>query len=770
MNRWLAGALAVVALIVVALGVALGLAGSPADSRSGATTAVALLIGIVAIGIGLWKVHGELESTEGGLSVPWAASDSFASPAPERSDRDPPLSSDDLVGVLEDAGEIARTAGDIDAGIAVIRPALRETLVDALSSSGLSRVEIERSIDEGTWTDDRIAASVLSLSVVEPDRPVGDRLRAWLFPEQAIRERARRAVHEVALAADDALSTAPGQHAPRTVPVLSPRLEELTRGVDGHLERAVDPDVTARGPQPRRAQLEGDGNRGGDDSAASSEEVEGDRTDGANAIETMEMGRLPRYRGAVAAAIVLVVAGMADGSGVLLLGALVPLAFVAYGSLSTVTPPDGLAATRTISPTPTPPGGTVTVSLEVTNTGSRTLSDVRLVDGVPEKLAVLAGSPRAAGVLAPGESLRLEYLLAARRGEYRFDSPQCRLRGLGASTLVTATLSPAGDRRLECRVDADAPPLSKLGTDRVGRMASDRPGEGVAFHSIREYRPGDPADRIDWRQYAKRGELATVSYERQVAATVVLVVDARPSARVVAGPGRPTALELSAYAGTRALTDLLGRGNRVGLAVIGQEGPGSLEWVAPGSGATHRSRLIETLRTAIDRPDDESEEDLASSVPPTVSSIQTSNWSTDPHAGSQSESANDGSGEMGRGGGFDRNRAWVDELIERIGPGTQLALCSPLLDGRPVELVERWLAADVPVVVLSPDVVPENTVSGQYVQTRRRTRLTRCQAAGARTVDWRRGTPLPIVIEYAFQADAKAPANRTATDSSRGDD
>jgi len=59
-------------------------------------------------------------------------------------------------------------------------------------------------------------------------------------------------------------------------------------------------------------------------------------------------------------------------------------------------------------------------------------------------------------------------------------------------------------------------------------------------------------------------------------------------------------------------------------------------------------------------------------------------------------------------------------------------------------------------------VITDNTVSGQYEQVRRGTRLARCQAAGARALDWRRGTPLPVALEYAFAADAGHAARRRA--------
>ncbi|WP_408956876.1 DUF58 domain-containing protein [Natrinema sp. 74] len=430
-----------------------------------------------------------------------------------------------------------------------------------------------------------------------------------------------------------------------------------------------------------------------------------------------------RWRGAVAATVALALVGLLNRTPALLVGAVVPLAFIAYGSLSRVAVPDGLVATRTVSPTPAPPGQPVTVTLEVTNDSDRTLTDVRLADGVPAELAVLEGSPRAGTTLEPGESHSMTYLVVARRGEYDFDPPQCRLRGLGASAVATVSLPVAGDRSLVCRLDADAPPIESDGNGHTGGLTTDDPGEGVSFHSTREYRPGDPADRIDWRHYAKRGTLATVNYERQVSATVVLVVDARAANRVVAGRGRPTGVDLEAYAATRALTDLLESGHDVGVAVIGLDGPGpaGCHWLEPASGREQRIRGLEHLRHAADGD---------SSTGGDAKRIQTQAT-------------------------VRRTNAQVRKVLELAPPNAQLALFTAALDDLPVDAVETWRGAGLPVAVCSPDIVPENTVSGQYEQTRRRTRLARCQAAGARTVDWRRGTPLALVIERAFAADTQ---------------
>ncbi|PSP85303.1 DUF58 domain-containing protein [Halobacteriales archaeon QS_6_64_34] len=422
------------------------------------------------------------------------------------------------------------------------------------------------------------------------------------------------------------------------------------------------------------------------------------------------MARRVRWRGAVVATVLLGFVGGIEGNGTVLLAGTIPLAYVAYGALSTASVPETLTVTRQVDPRVAPPGRPVTVTLSVTNDGDRTLSDLRVVDPVPEALAVLQGTPRGGGTLEPGETMTVSYTVVARRGEFDFPAPRVRVRGAGAGAVATADRTPAGETRLICRLDADAPPLSDIGDTRVGRLTADSPGEGLTFHSTREYRHGDPAGRIDWRGYAKQGELATVNYDRQLSATVVFVLDARKAARVAAGPGRPTAVELGAYAATRSLNTLLGAGHGVAVAVVGVDGdgPGGLMWLAPGSGSEQRSRAIAALGDALD------------AAPATE---------RDPT----------------------RQARKIGGLVDR---DAQFVLVSPLLDDVPVAMVEQWSAFGGSRTVLSPDIVASNTVSGQYEQVRRRTRLARCQAGGARTIDWRRGSPLPAILEATFAVEA----------------
>ncbi len=420
-------------------------------------------------------------------------------------------------------------------------------------------------------------------------------------------------------------------------------------------------------------------------------------------------GRSRRLRGAAAATLVLVGVGVATGEASVVAAGVVPLAFVAYGALDAApsVADAGLVAEREVSPTPAPPGALVRVRLEVRNEGSRRLHDLRVVDGVPDALGVVEGTPRAAASLAPGEAVTAEYAVTARRGEHRVDPPRVRVRGLAGVAVSTGQVDPAGDTGLDCRLDAGAPPLGDQTARRAGAQTGDEAGPGVEFRSVREYRRGDPASRVDWRHYAKRGDLATVDYRERRTRSVVVVVDAREPTHVVAARGRPTAAERCAYGAVRALDDLVGSGDEAGVAVLGHttEG-GGLPYLAPGNGPDHRARALALCRTASEVPD-----------------------------------------------GAPDTETQARAVAARAPPDAQLLLVSPLFDDPPVEAVAAWGARDRPVGVLAPDVLAGNTVSGQQARTLRALRLAAVRSTGARAVDWRRGTPLPLVLDHAVVAE-----------------
>nr|WP_305882918.1 DUF58 domain-containing protein [Halobellus rarus] len=375
----------------------------------------------------------------------------------------------------------------------------------------------------------------------------------------------------------------------------------------------------------------------------------------------------------------------------LLLVAGLGVAYTAYAWFGDA-PEPSLSVERRVEDDSPDPESTVDVSLTVRNTGTRTLSDLRFVDGVPPGLTVTDGSPRLGTALRPGASVTFSYAVEAVRGSHTWEP------------LTVVARNPAGGRERKIEIDPDerttlscTPPLEAtddlplrgLTTPYAGRVATDVVGAGLEFASTRAYRRGDPLSRIDWNRYAGTGKLSTVEFRQERAAAVVLLIDARDVAYVAADPEHRHAVERSVDAARRAFASLLDTGDRVGIAALSPVDC----WLPPGAGRDHRSRARELLA---------SHPALAPAPP------------EQPHS-----TARD-----------------VQRLRRRLPADAQVLFFSPLVDDHAMEAARRLDAYGHPVTVVSPDATTDGSLGRRIARLERRNRLIGLRRAGVRVVDW----------------------------------
>jgi uncharacterized protein (DUF58 family) len=422
---------------------------------------------------------------------------------------------------------------------------------------------------------------------------------------------------------------------------------------------------------------------------------------------------------AAVAALVLVTAGAVLGETALVAAAAVPAVYLAAGTLA-APPEPSLAVERSLDPGAAAPGTAATVTLTVRNEGERTLPDVRVVDGVPADLRVAEGSPCACLSLQPGETASFEYAVVVGRGDREFDDPEVRVRSLVAGPPTSDRPSATGDRTLHGRTAGPPPASRSPSRRRVGARPADSPGEGPEFYSVREYRPADDAGRINWRRFAKTGDLSTIDYRESHATEAVVVVDARRPAR----RGRPTGAELAAHATDRVIARLVAAGSRAGLAALGVRAA-DVDATLPSDRAG---------RPWIPVGDDAETRALREAVLDAVGDA-------------------DGGGPAGDGGVQRRSDpVRAAALRERLPPSVDVVVATPALDDEPVALVEELTAAGHPVGVVSPDPTggsnrSESTPGARVAGVERRLRLRRLREHGATVVDWDPGDPLSVPTE-----------------------
>ncbi|WP_410765538.1 DUF58 domain-containing protein [Haloferax sp. DFSO60] len=345
---------------------------------------------------------------------------------------------------------------------------------------------------------------------------------------------------------------------------------------------------------------------------------------------------------------------------------------------------------RELSDSTPDPDDDVRVTLSVTNTGSNTIFDLRVIDGVPPALAVDDGTARLGTALRPGATATLTYTVAAIRGEHTWDETTIIARDPSGSIERRETVSVATTMRCEPVLAATADlPLRGLTSQYAGRVETNVPGSGLEFASIREYRHGDPLRRIDWNRRARTGELATIQFREERAATVVLIVDTRTEAHVAPERDAETAVERCVDAASIAFPALLDSGDRVGLAAFG---PRSC-WLAPSTGLDHRARARMTFAT----------HPAFASVPsdraffPTIA---------------------------------------LKRLRRRLASDAQVIFCSPLCDDYGAEVARRLEAYGHAVTVVSPDPTTTATVGGRLARIERDLRIRDLRRHGIRIIDW----------------------------------
>gem|GEM_PF-4653194 len=271
-------------------------------------------------------------------------------------------------------------------------------------------------------------------------------------------------------------------------------------------------------------------------------------------------------------------------------------------------------------------------------------------------------------------------------------------------------------------------PLLQTGhADYPGEGPTSAGGNGVEFHAVRDYEPGDPKRSIDWRRYASTRDLATVKYATQRSTRTLCVVDARTCEFHSPAASELSVVELSAGAAERTAERLFEMGHPTGAAGLYKR---IISIVPPETSTAVRDRVarfFEQLST------DESAPDVAA-------------------------------------------RTILDEqgraISQTVQEKTQVVLFSSFSGDLPVEIVKQLRSRGHEVCVVSPISAEttsrpsETRVSGETRSDSKASverlslrlnnidhdrRLTEAQAYGAAVVRWDLNQPLDLALNSVIQ-------------------
>ncbi len=444
----------------------------------------------------------------------------------------------------------------------------------------------------------------------------------------------------------------------------------------------------------------------------------------------MTYERIYRWEVALIAVLVLAGVGVYYERAIAVIAALIPLTYVLFGSVNSLPDSPDIDIEREVSKTQPAPGEHVQVRLCIQNIDSVVYSDVRIVDEVPDELTVIDGSPRIACSLRPGSDALLEYTMIAKRGSHDFQAPIVRLRTLSGTQRQTFRIQEDGETSVECRVTSGDVPLHVAQKLRAGGITADTPGEGLDFHSLREYRVGDKLSRVDWRNFAKRKELTTVEFREEHPGKILLVIDARSVVHSTPFVGHPSGVELVTYVASQVATALFGAGHQVGATVIGMSGEDidspvrtdtdDTPWIVPGS----NNQVQQKIRTVLNATQESYSSATVQSPQPTGSDEAV-----------EQRSVPDGGSSLG------------ERLQQKISSGTQIMLISPLIDNTLLPVVESFQITDHSVSCISPNITIGQTKGVRVAALERQVRLDTLRATGTPVVDWQPADPLWAVLE-----------------------
>jgi uncharacterized protein (DUF58 family) len=296
----------------------------------------------------------------------------------------------------------------------------------------------------------------------------------------------------------------------------------------------------------------------------------------------------------------LLIAALIFRSGDLLWMTLPFLAYLGLGLLQT--PPQEtlqLSARRTLVETRS--GGSFSVAMNLTiENQSAEMVDLFALETVQAGMKIIDGELSGWASLRPGETLDLNYVFQASRGNFTWKT--ARVVVSDALGLLETELQLPASAALQVR-----PRIKKFKAIALrprstlhspGSIPARLGGSGTDFFGVREYHPGDPLRSLDWRLTARHPrKFYTKEFEQEEIAEIGLILDARLVTDLQLGD--ESLFEASVTATASLAEMFLHQGHRVSLLVFAK----AMLNVFPGYGKQQLYRILSCLSKAKIEPE-----------------------------------------------------------------------------------------------------------------------------------------------------------------------
>ena len=369
------------------------------------------------------------------------------------------------------------------------------------------------------------------------------------------------------------------------------------------------------------------------------------------------------------------------------------VAFVAFLAVNSwITGHGDIQVVRTLSADNLYKGDDLYVELEITNPSWRRTQQLEIYDNVPHEMKLRSGLNYMRVNLGPGETTRVRYVLRCPlRGHYSIGPISIRYRDSFNLFSQEMYVDHRSDLIVfpQVREIEEAMVRSRTPKMYTGATTLRPPGPGTEFFSLREYVPGDPFKIINWKAFARTGQLIVNEKCRDAVTDVFILVDSRDISRI--GTVLKNPLEVGTVAAASLASYFIKRRDSVALAVYDER----LSFLPPDTGDKQYFKILSSL---------------AGVAPKGAMPLQ----------------------------------AVTNALSSRFSRGSPVFIISALEgDGTTIPAIRDLAGRGHEVIILSPSSVDfERLVSRiprtsyEVLKLERQNRLTALAGFGARVIDW----------------------------------
>ncbi len=391
----------------------------------------------------------------------------------------------------------------------------------------------------------------------------------------------------------------------------------------------------------------------------------------------------------------LILIGMMISNFQLMIAGLTFISFLAINGW--VSGHSDLEITRTINGTETTmanvyKGDDVIVELTISNNSYRRTQQLEVFDNVPHEMKMRQGINQMRMNLGPGQSARIKYRVRCPlRGHYTLGPVSVRYRNVfnlfanesKVQDRTDITVFPQVREIEEALLRSDVPKMY------TGATTLKTPGPGMEFYSLREYLPGDAFRSINWKAFARTGELMVNEKTRDAVTDVFIILDTRDVSRI--GTVLKNPLEMGTIAAASVSNYFIRRRDSVALVTYGER----MDYLSPETGDNQGYKVLSNLAAV-------------------------------------------------RAKGSMPLQAVTNAMSSRMSRGSPVFIISSLEgDGTTLPAIRNLAARGHEVIVLSPSSIDlERLISRiprmsyEVLKLERQNRLTAISGYGAKVIDW----------------------------------